>query len=41
MTETVTVPQPAGDTKTRVENAEHGFVAPKSCATACRRCSWT
>ncbi len=29
MTETVAVPQPAGDTKTRVENAEHGFVAPK------------
>ncbi|WP_129358472.1 MULTISPECIES: Dps family protein [Micrococcaceae] len=29
MTETIKAPQPAGDTKTRRENAEKGFVAPK------------
>ncbi|MCI1747079.1 MAG: DNA starvation/stationary phase protection protein [Acidipropionibacterium sp.] len=27
--QTITVPQPAGDTQTHLENAEHGFVASK------------
>ena len=30
MADTVTVPEPSGETKTREENAERGFEAPKS-----------